>query len=460
MNTKNIFSLALGLALLVTSCQQSDTTSTPGGGEASYTLTLDYDERSYQPGEPIFVTVTVEGRHAPNTEFPMHLVSSSDHVDITLEGAEFLADSTYMLPYEVVNSNNAVRVLHFTFTSQSSNFAEEVLDLNFRIPAAGGTQQALSIPITNEEQIAVTTTYDKTPIQIEKSLGITLRATKTNYTGELRVTLNILKGDGYFVVYGKNYRKGESFSLPIDTPQTIRYQPVVSGTQQLTFSLTDLVATTERLVEIEVYNKGGVENPTPGVYIYAQGWYYTLKNWSQVQDITPEGIAIVDAERRFLLASKATSKTWIAITDYPKYSKIPNLTIAAEESIAIEDMNGKRNTDALVRAVEEHVISRADAATFCHNYDPASPGKWYLMSAGQMNLLAQHIETVRTCQIALGADVIMPGSNYLTSTGRTIATIWAARYTIPFGQPGVLTINPYSVDSYHDSPLVYPICDL
>lgn len=233
----------------------------------------------------------------------------------------------------------------------------------------------------NSAPIEVLAVYQNAPIELEEQAAITLSAGKENFNGEFSVKPEITGGDGYLIIDGRNYHTADRFSLQADTPCQILYQPLTSGSHEIRFILSDGICSAEEAVTVEVFNQGGVVKPQNGIYIYTtEGLYFSAARWEKLADkdaFSPEGVAIITDEAKFLLAPERDAGFWgnSYIGPHDQYiSLLPDIPWIKDRDKAAKDFDGRKNTEALIRAYEDGRLNQANAARFCYYYEPDEPG--------------------------------------------------------------------------------------
>lgn len=457
------------LLLAVTSCQKENVLPAPGGPKTSYTLTAEYENRTYSPGEPIEITVTVVGTNVTEETFPLTVSCDGGPITTVLDGEPFDRAQVHQIPYEIVNESNSSRVLHFTITPEPSEDTEQKLSIDFKIPSADGktalAARYLKIDTQNSAEIVASLTYDPAPIEIEGTLPISLKAEKVGYNGEFVVHFTVQEGDGILIINGQIYRDGSTFRVQAGDPCQFIFQPITLGEHRFALKLSDRVCTKELPVAIEVYTEGGIKNPGNGVYIHTtDGYYYTLAQWDTAKNPTADGVAIITEQSRFLLAPKYIQGRWINPADSKVYATLP-ITRTENQEEAKQDFSGKKNTEVMIKAVQDGILSEARAAKYCYNYDATNPGKWYAPSSGQLYLISDSFTSVQDCLKAIGGNPFTTHNYYayyyLSATGYRNNSVWSGSFSRgDWSTPDKLIINFTFTDGYYDYNFCYPVCDL
>lgn len=433
MKTRILLSLLLAATA---ACSKDSATSEAHDPKSSISMVLDYENRDYELGETIQATVTITEKNAAADHFMLNTSCNGGKATATVDGRELQWQVAQEISYEIVNAEFSSKVLHLAITPAPGTTAEQSFNIGIFITSADGIEikgriYAIS---SNSAPITAQTQYPSAPIELEQQLDITLMASKENFTGDFSVKPVITGGDGFLTIDGKNYHTGNRFTLRADIPCPIQYQPLRSGSHSIQFILSDGVCSAETVVPVEVFNQGGVVKPQNGIYIYtADGLYFSRQRWEELADkskFSSEGIAIITDEARFLLAPERGNGYWgnSPIGPHDQYiTLLPDVPWIKDRDDAVKDFNGRKNTEALVRAYEEGRLNQANAARFCYYYDPDEPGKWYLPAAGQMYLITKNIVEIQKCLKLIGGQQFINeymSYYYVSSTGCDKYSIW------------------------------------
>lgn len=455
--------IILSLLLVITiACSKDSAEPETLSPESTISMALDYQSREYELGEVIEATLTITEKKAATNFFLLNTSCNGGKAAATVDGRELQWQTEQQIPYEIVNDEFSSKILHLKITPQAGALAEQSLNFRIYVTSADGTEISDEIYANsiNSASIAAQAVYQSAPIELEQQLEITLCAGKEQFTGEFTVKPTITEGDGYLILDGQNYHSGDRFTLKADTHCAIRYQPLTSGSHSIQFTVSDGICFTEQIVPVEVFNQGGVSKPQNGIYIYtADGLYFSRERWQQLDDMTvfkPIGVAIVAEKTRFMLADKYHTGSWCGNRNSPiNYpAALPEITWAADKATAIEDFDGRKNTEAMLRAYEEGRVDDAQAARFCYNYDSEQPGKWYFPAAGQMYLIYENLEEVQKCIKICGGQQFEYNyyHQYASSTGSNKNMFWCLSYGT--------TASTFYIATAYETVRFYPVCDL
>lgn len=426
----------LMLLAATTACSKETGTGVPPRSESSIDLVLDYENREYELGDVIEATLTITEKKAAADYFCLNTSCNGGKAVATVDGVPLQWQAEQQIPYEIVNEEFSSKVLHLKITPQAGETAEQPFSFGIYVASADGDEvkDRIYANSINSAPIEVLAVYQNAPIELEEQAAITLSAGKENFNGEFSVKPEITGGDGYLIIDGRNYHTADRFSLQADTPCQILYQPLTSGSHEIRFILSDGICSAEEAVTVEVFNQGGVVKPQNGIYIYTtEGLYFSAARWEKLADkdaFSPEGVAIITDEAKFLLAPERDAGFWgnSYIGPHDQYiSLLPDIPWIKDRDEAAKDFDGRKNTEALIRAYEDGRLNQANAARFCYYYEPDEPGKWYLPAAGQMNLVTEHVAEIQKCLELIGGQKFIyeyMDYHYASSTGCDNLSIW------------------------------------
>lgn len=431
------------LLIIAVACRNKNLEYPAPSSTSSIEVKLDYESRDYELGETIKATLTVTEKNAAGNYFVFSADCNGGETSATVNGQSLQWQTEHPMNYEIVNEKFASKVLHLTLTPEAGATAVQHFTFTFHIAAADGTetQNTIHINSINTAEITTQAHYADQPIELEQQLSMTLYAEKERFKGDFSVRLTIAKGNGFLVIDNRNLHTGDRFTLPAGSSCELRYQPLTTGSHLIKFFVSDDICSTEQPVEVEVFNQGGVAKPGNGIYIYTtEGLYFSADRWKDLpnkEDFSTEGVAIISGKNRFLLAPEYSSGYWGNSLYGPgagsSYTTLlPDVPWVEDKNDAITDFDGRKNTEALVRAYEDGRLHACNAARFCYNYDPGNPGRWYLPAAGQMNLIVEHIDEVQKClKLIDGQPFVYEYMNYdyATSTGRNNSYLWSLAFS-------------------------------
>ena len=424
------------LLAATTACSKDSAEPDTPGPKPSISMALDYQSREYELGEVIEATLTITEKNPAADYFLLNTSCNGGTATATVDGEPLQWQAEQQIPYEIVNEEFSSKVLHLKITPQAGETAEQPFSFGIYVASADGDEvkDRIYANSINSAPIEVLAVYQNAPIELEEQAAITLSAGKENFNGEFSVKPEITGGDGYLIIDGRNYHTADRFTLQADTPCQILYRPLTSGSHATRFVLSDGICSAEEAVTVEVFNQGGVVKPRNGIYIYTtEGLYFSAARWEKLADkdaFSPEGVAVIAEEAKFLLAPERGTGFWgnSYIGPHDQYiSLLPDIPWIKDRDEAAKDFDGRKNTEALIRAYEDGRLNQANAARFCYYYEPDEPGKWYLPAAGQMNLVTEHIEEIQKCLKLVGGQQFTyeyMDYYYASSTGCDNLSIW------------------------------------
>ena len=424
------------LLAATTACSKDSAEPDTPGPKPSISMTLDYQSREYELGEVIEATLTITEKNPAADYFLLNTSCNGGKAVATVDGHELQWQAEQQIPYEIVNEEFSSKVLRLKITPQAGETAEQPFSFGIYVASADGDEvkDRIYANSINSAPIEVLAVYQNAPIELEEQAAITLSAGKENFNGEFSVKPEITGGDGYLIIDGRNYHTADRFTLQADTPCQILYRPLTSGSHATRFVLSDGICSAEEAVTVEVFNQGGVVKPQNGIYIYTtEGLYFSAARWEKLADkdaFSPEGVAIITDEAKFLLAPERDAGFWgnSYIGPHDQYiSLLPDIPWIKDRDEAAKDFDGRKNTEALIRAYEDGRLNQANAARFCYYYEPDEPGKWYLPAAGQMNLVTEHVAEIQKCLELIGGQKFIyeyMDYHYASSTGCDNLSIW------------------------------------
>lgn len=122
------------------------------------------------------------------------------------------------------------------------------------------------------------------------------------------------------------------------------------------------------------------EAPKRHIHIHHRGALLQRRALGKLADkdaFSPEGVAIITDEAKFLLAPERDAGFWgnSYIGPHDQYiSLLPDIPWIKDRDEAAKDFDGRKNTEALIRAYEDGRLNQANAARFCYYYEPDEPG--------------------------------------------------------------------------------------
>ena len=466
---KLMFAASASIALLA-SCSKDEAKGPEEPQESPFTLNVEYDNRAYNPGEKVDITLSIVEQSAKDAYFLFAPVFYGEGT-IALEG-EFIGwKKKQEIDYEIVNSSKSSKTLHFTVAPEFSDRAKNEYSLRFFVSRPDGTYKTKTeIQIKTQNTSPITATIISTGekhIKVDETYAFEWSVSKEGYTGNFNIAADVIEGEGRFLDPDSDNLSFWHLTMPANTTKKILYQPQKDGINKFALTISDGISKTVLEGSVEVIPEidgpeSGVLTPDHGVYIYGNSRYYKRTKWKKDWGVKAEGVAIISDKSNFLLAPKYVSGKWAYPpqgdnTDKADYESImPELSWATTYSIAKADFDGYKNTKALVDADSKGLI-QAPAAKLCYNYDPTEPGKWYMPAAGQLNLIGENFEEVQACLKAIDGQCFKyeyGNEYYCSSTGANNHYVYTlkclASGTSDFGSHWIYPTHTYKTFPIRD----------
>lgn len=164
---------------------------------------------------------------------------------------------------------------------------------------------------------------------------------------------------------------------------------------------------------------------------HIDGTLYTAEEWIAAEEA---GI-VTDADANGVAVRYSQYASCPHII-HPKYStngmswssnksvEVPGVPVTTDKAVAQLDVNGKANTDAILKAVVAGTIPDAPAAQYCVDVTFANGEQGYLPSAGELQAWKDNKTAVNACMDAIGADQVDNNKNYWSSTQCSASDAW------------------------------------
>ena len=188
---------------------------------------------------------------------------------------------------------------------------------------------------------------------------------------------------------------------------------------------------------------------------HVDGTLYTAEEWLAAEEAGT--VTDADANGVAVRYSKYASCPHIIYPTYSNQSKdmkygeiftnVPGITITKDSNIAKLDVNGKANTDALLAAVANGILTRAEAAQYCADITFANGQKGYLPAAGEAQAWLDNKTIVDSCISAIGG-LTKHSDGEWTSTIYDNTEAWYARSTDMPHNSGSRKVRPVTSFSY------------
>lgn len=202
-----------------------------------------YEDRVYEFGESIPITLKVTEEASSKNCFNIIMQSPGASITGTIDGDPIVWNEPHSIFYELMNANQASKILRLELVSQAEESAKQDIPLQVCFMAANGSEKTLQIPIRSINSAKISTTAILTPIspiKITEQATITLFTYKKNYRGLFEVTPQI-EGKGNLLINGEILNRDKYFLVSSSDMITLQYQPLEVGLHTVQFHLTDNV---------------------------------------------------------------------------------------------------------------------------------------------------------------------------------------------------------------------------
>ena len=218
-------------------CNKNNDTDGPGPQQENpFNLNVEYENRAYNPGETVDITLTVKKKTAQEDYFLFAPVFYGTGT-ITLEGESIDWKKGQQIPYGIINESGSSATLHFTVAPEFSDWAKNEYSLRFFVSRPDGTQKTYKeIQIKTQNAAPITAQIISTGekhIKLDETFAFEWSASKENYTGNFKVDTKISEGDGYFIDPDNDNRTVWYFDIPANSTKRIEYQPLKGRDTQI-----------------------------------------------------------------------------------------------------------------------------------------------------------------------------------------------------------------------------------
>ena len=163
---------------------------------------------------------------------------------------------------------------------------------------------------------------------------------------------------------------------------------------------------------------------------HVDGTLYTAEEWlaaeaaGEVTDADANGVAVRHSKYascpHIIHPKYSTNKmSWSSNTSVV----VPGVTVKSDQGAAQLDVNGKANTDAILKAVVAGTIADAPAAQYCTGITFANGQQGYLPAAGELQAWYDNMTAVNNCMDAIGADKVYVNTWDFTWSSTQYSTI-------------------------------------
>ena len=193
------------------------------------------------------------------------------------------------------------------------------------------------------------------------------------------------------------------------------YEAIKDETLVVNVSASDGASVDGQIVAVD-----GIDLSGNGVYIQdINGKLWDISSWDK--SVTPNGIAVIENEHRFVLALQdAYSSTFYWASSS---SNITGIVETTDKAVAMNDFNGKGNTNAIIRQLGSAALS----ANYCRNFNFPNGQNGYLGSLGEWDIIRRNKTKIVSALSKCGGEEM--SYYYHTSTGRDATSVWAVYWS-------------------------------
>lgn len=249
------------LSLIMTACKTSHTETVP---QNSISIETVYNNRDYELGEAIPVTITVTEEVATGNYFNASFGCTGGSASITIDNNPYTLDEVVPIDYDIINASYSKATFDLNITPQGGESALQNMSIEMRIATANGIMARTEIPIRsiNPAPIATKVTVYPTTILINETATVHLTANKDNFYGTFKLQLETSDGKGFFTHNGQSYPSGATLSIKPGVLVELEYNPGTWGDQELLFTVSDDAGLQDKkAIPVMVNGAPGTDNP-------------------------------------------------------------------------------------------------------------------------------------------------------------------------------------------------------
>ena len=232
----------------------------------------------------------------------------------------------------------------------------------------------------------------------------------------------------------EQYYKDKTLTVKISTDigHEVKEVKVTGGvsTQYLDENGTRTIIITDIISDITITFNGTTFNEWARIQ-HVDGTLYTAEEWlaaeaaGEVTDADANGVAV-----RYSKYAACPHVIHPKYGNSPKWSsttlEVPGIPMITDITAAKFDVDGKANTDAILKAAISGTIVDAPAAQYCADVTFANGQKGYLPAAGELQAWYDNKTAVNACMNAIGANQVDNDSwTYTWSSTQYSTTAWA-----------------------------------
>ncbi len=375
--------------------------------------------------------VTIIGnRNLINTQEHKYTLSfTPENADVDVKSVEVLLDGS--MATSVLVSN--VTISGFSLTALELPSNKSIINISIMVKLEDDTMFTKTSEIIIAQPsiglVKVATNSDSTEIEAVNGIGTATYKVYINPFGVWCTIINVLlQGDNAEIEkWDEN-----SFTLNVSNITKKSECKVLITAEYEGLTLTDTFIIPINFIDmwsVKMLDELGV------LVVDRNGKFYTSTEWeiSGNDNSDADGIAVSDGEHRFILSKKnfTFSNTEAGST------AVDGQYVANDESSALSDFGGKKNTDALIIA-----LSSSFAQEIRNRNDFPSGKEAYCASIGEWNLIGNHRTQINEMLSIIGGEELYYKSascDYLSSTRKGNDGKWYAHFGASVSFTGALS---------------------
>lgn len=147
--------------------------------------------------------------------------------------------------------------------------------------------------------------------------------------------------------------------------------------------------------------------------------FYSPAQWEELETKpTALGVYVFTEQTQFIIHGTTASNIKWSNT----FALVEGVVTTTNQAAALQDFDGKSNTQAILDAVTAGTIADAPAATWAHALTFADGAECFLPSAGQLEVIRININAINSCRAAVSQSSLSYSA--LTSTQYGANNMW------------------------------------
>lgn len=220
-------------------------------------LEVSYDNRAYELGESVPVTVAITAEDVSELYFNFSAGCIDGPATITVNEKPYSWDEVQPMNYEIVNDAYSKAVLHMLITPLAAETAVRDMKIEIRLATADNayTSTQFTIQSVNSAPINIIKIIHPQTILTDETATIQLKAAKDHFDGTFELCPEVLEGKGFFIFNGKQYTYEDPLHVPAGVLTELEYRPLIPGNHKLRFSISDGICEIQDSIQISVDEK-------------------------------------------------------------------------------------------------------------------------------------------------------------------------------------------------------------